>query len=464
MQKCLLSSSVFSLSAPPLPSSPSASPACTLLLQPPIYARKTTVACRVALDTVCSKEGSGSGEGARRPARRPPFEQRCRQLEAYIQQHGHSRVPVSEPSGLGRWAAQQRHAWKTGRLLAARQQRLTALGFWPDAFEDAWLARFRQLAAFHSAHGHCRVPGSGPASRQHPGLHAWLHHQLHLWRQGMLADGRRRRLEGLGVEWGWYEAAWDARFQELLEFRQEFGHAMVPASWPASPGLARWVQVQRRRWRGSQGSPLTPAQESRLLSCGFQFAPLHDGWERRYTQLCELRLQHTSDSLDAPLPQQLSTWLAHQRRLWRLGRLAPDRAARLGALGIQPSRSQKSWQQRIASLDRLVDALGFPAAYALLLLTPASSAPRMAAQAVSCVASSGGGASRGIGLASEGGGSADMSEPRAPVLGGPQRPSGAGLTAREAAEVVQWHRRLRAGAMPAALAQALAARGLQALR
>lgn len=140
------------------------------------------------------------------------------------------------------------------------------------------------------------------------------------------------------------------------------------------------------------------------------------------------------------------------------------RAARLGALGIQPSRSQKSWQQRIASLDRLVDALGFPAAYALLLLTPASSAPRMAAQAVSCVASSGGGASRGNGLASEGGGGADMSEPRAPVLGGPQRPSGAGLTAREAAEVVQWHRRLRAGAMPAALAQALAARGLQALR
>lgn len=57
-----------------------------------------------------------------------------------------------------------------------------------------------------------------------------------------------------------------------LPLPQEFGHALVPADWPVNPGLARWVQVQRRRWQGRQGTPLTPGQESRLLSCGWVLA------------------------------------------------------------------------------------------------------------------------------------------------------------------------------------------------
>ncbi len=154
MQKCLLSSSVFSLSAPPLPSSPSASPACTLLLQPPIYARKTTVACRVALDTVCSKEGSGSGEGVRRPARRPPFEQRCRQLEAYIQQHGHSRVPVSEPSG-------EEHPVQLVRLLARTpcQQRDVQCTHPPTDLLQAW-ADGQRSSGTPGRRAGCWRPGS----------------------------------------------------------------------------------------------------------------------------------------------------------------------------------------------------------------------------------------------------------------------------------------------------------------
>lgn len=197
-----------------------------------------------------------------------PYEERCRQLEAFSQQHGHTRVPVNEETGLGAWAAQQRHAWHAGRLPPDRQQRLAALGFCTDAFQDAWASRFRQLAAFHSLHGHCRLPRAPSAQRQHPGLYSWLHHQLHLWKQGTLADDRRRRLEGLGVEFEPHDAAWEARFLELLHFRRESGHVNVPTQWPPNQGLANWVVVQRQRWRGAQGAALTPTQQSRLQACG----------------------------------------------------------------------------------------------------------------------------------------------------------------------------------------------------
>lgn len=143
----------------------------------------------------------------------------------------HSTAATS--AGLGAWVAQQRHAWKTGRLQLERQQALAALGFCPDAFQDAWAARFAQLAAFHSQHGHCRVPPlpSGERRKQqqrqqaqesvgYPGLHPWLQQQLLQWRRGTLPDERRRQLEGLGVEFQAHQAGWERRYEELLQFRQ----------------------------------------------------------------------------------------------------------------------------------------------------------------------------------------------------------------------------------------------------
>ena len=164
-----------------------------------------------------------------RPAPEPPRRRHC----------------AHPPAGLGAWVGTQRHAWKAGQLAPARQQQLAALGLPMDAFEDAWAARFRRLAAFHSEHGHCRVPappaplarsagglagqarrlGAAPEEPQpqerYSGLYAWLQQQRHRWRQGTLPDERRRRLEGLGVEFvAPHESRWEQRFGELLAFKE----------------------------------------------------------------------------------------------------------------------------------------------------------------------------------------------------------------------------------------------------
>lgn len=146
----------------------------------------------------------------------------------------------------------QRHAWKAGRLRPERQRALAALGFCANAHEEAWSARFAQLAAFHSEHGHCDVPrtaerrreeagaaapAAGPAAvaaarkgqRQqqlqqqegrYPGLHQWLQRQRVQWGSGTLPDERRRRLEGLGVQFQVQRSAWEARYAELAAFRE----------------------------------------------------------------------------------------------------------------------------------------------------------------------------------------------------------------------------------------------------
>jgi hypothetical protein len=105
-------------------------------------------------------------------------------------------------------------------LPASSQRRLAALGLSLDAFQDAWLKHFRDLAAFHSEHGHCRVPNTAWVRQRYPGLYTWLQRQVRQWRAGTLPDERRRRLEGLGVAFQLRERSWEARFAELLDFQK----------------------------------------------------------------------------------------------------------------------------------------------------------------------------------------------------------------------------------------------------
>jgi hypothetical protein len=69
--------------------------------------------------------------------------------------------PANGSSGqgikLGRWVERQRAAWATGKLSAARQQRLRAAGFEFAPHAREWATRVRLLAAFVAHHGHAKV-------------------------------------------------------------------------------------------------------------------------------------------------------------------------------------------------------------------------------------------------------------------------------------------------------------------
>jgi Helicase associated domain len=125
--------------------------------------------------------------------------QRLEELKEYIKQHGNADVPYNYPGGLGHWTTAQRHRWRRGLLTTEIFRALSALDFAYDSYDARWKTRFQQLAAFHSQHGHCRVPFNDPEVP--PGLYAWLLVQRQRRRQGRLDDARKRRLDGLGFDW-----------------------------------------------------------------------------------------------------------------------------------------------------------------------------------------------------------------------------------------------------------------------
>ncbi|KAG7669972.1 hypothetical protein KSW81_008112 [Nannochloris sp. 'desiccata'] len=131
--------------------------------------------------------------------RKRATQQRLQELRLYVQQHGNADVPYDYPGGLGQWTTSQRHRWRRGLLPIETFRALSSLDFAYDSYDARWKARFQQLAAFHSRHGHCRVPFNDPEIP--PGLYAWLLVQRQRRRQGRLEDARKRRLDGLGFDW-----------------------------------------------------------------------------------------------------------------------------------------------------------------------------------------------------------------------------------------------------------------------
>ena len=78
---------------------------------------------------------------------------------------------------------------------------------------------------------------------------------------------------------------WDERFQELLEFKEEHGHTIVPQH---SGPLGSWVREQRKdykRMKAGEKTSFTSEKALMLTEAGFQFdASKFRGSNRDYVE------------------------------------------------------------------------------------------------------------------------------------------------------------------------------------
>ncbi len=210
------------------------------------------------------------------------WEECFRELKKFYESHKHTSVPrdYSHPR-LYQWCILQRTAWKKGQLSTERYRQLSSIEFQWDLQFEKWKRMFYQLVEFKQTNGHCNVPlrlNTG----ENPRLARWVVKQRHLFKRGLLPDDRRRRLEGLGFSFSPDDDLFRSRLAQLCDWREMHGHANVPRSWADDPGLARWTDSVRLRWR--QGKlPMRYYRE--LHEIGFCFAPLEFSWEAQLHDL-----------------------------------------------------------------------------------------------------------------------------------------------------------------------------------
>ena len=189
-----------------------------------------------------------------------------------------------------------------------------------------WRDLFRQLCEYKVQFGDCLVPRGYPTN---PKLGIWVNHQRSRYRKNTEEKSTSttaehiRALNGIGFYWGTSKTDWSVRFQQLCEFKMQFGHCLVPPRHAANPKLRNWVLYQRRHYRLYQEGKSTSMTEEHiraLKGIGFDWGTSQTDWSVRFEELRAFKMQFGH----CVVPQQFSAntklgrWISKQRRNYRL--------------------------------------------------------------------------------------------------------------------------------------------------
>lgn len=183
-------------------------------------------------------------------------------LQKYKEEHGTVDVKKDPEGGnvaLYNWVQAQRLEYKKladgtdSKLSAKKIQRLIELGF---SFSKRskymkWDDRMEQLKQYKIKHGHLKIPLNDPelgdfAARQRVEYAKYIEGRKHT----IMTAAKEKQLRDLGFVFlngtriskekkSRPKRTWEERYQELLEFKEQHGHTVVPQH--SESGLGAWV-------------------------------------------------------------------------------------------------------------------------------------------------------------------------------------------------------------------------------
>jgi len=186
------------------------------------------------------------------------------QLLLYKAIRGDLNVPINDTSHrlLYNWILTQRKHYKLYQenktsstfLNADRIAVLDAIDFqWNIRGESFWQKHFESLTTYKAEHGDVRVPR---LYAKNPKLGEWVTDQRRQWKFKMegksnqMSDERKTKLDEIGFVWKVRDRAdWNDRYEQLLEFKKESGHCIVPQHFVRNRSLGKWVAKQREQYR-----------------------------------------------------------------------------------------------------------------------------------------------------------------------------------------------------------------------
>ncbi|MGK7397902.1 MAG: helicase associated domain-containing protein [Candidatus Cyclobacteriaceae bacterium M3_2C_046] len=282
------------------------------------------------------------------------------QLEAYYQEHGHSKVPQKwdENPKLSNWVLVQRRRYAEGKMKQDRLRKLKKLDFvWDfrELYEDQWEEKFNQLLKYKQKHGHCRVPLSHPDQK----LAGWVDRQRTLKSKNKLLPEREDKLKTAGFIWDCnvlQEKKWEERFSQLKQYKQTYGDCFVPVNWKKNRSLGIWVSGQRTLEKKGK---LDPEKKKKLDNLGFvwnnktmefQQKKYDEIWERNFKKLKAYQKKYGRIQVSVKIDRPLERWTCAQRKSYYDKKLSPDKINKLDRINFPWNLSEAYWMKRYEQL------------------------------------------------------------------------------------------------------------------
>ena len=184
------------------------------------------------------------------------------------------------------------------------------------ALDSKWLEMLDLLKQFRDVQGHTNVPHQYVTM---PSLGSWCYHQRRKYHLSTLSDLKILRMEQLGFQWNPGLLKWDAKYRELVHYKERYGHCNVPHN-DQNKALARWVSTQRRDFKKYMAQRESNSNMTNrftaLKKIGFIFDPNDAKWRRKFEELKKFRLDH--GHCIVPMDNSpLANWVSQQRRQYR---------------------------------------------------------------------------------------------------------------------------------------------------
>jgi hypothetical protein len=170
-----------------------------------------------------------------------------------------------------------------------------------------------------------------------------------------------------------HEVKWNEHMEQLREFKQKFGHCLVPHTFPENQNLARWVKRQRRQYKlmeeGQPSSTMSQARAEVLNKEGFVWDSHDVVWRERYAQLVEYKHQNGHCRVPSYCKEQpqLASWVKCQRRQYKLfwdgkrSSMSVERTHLLDNAGftweVRPDHQQKKKNDDFKKLAEVLNGL-----------------------------------------------------------------------------------------------------------
>ncbi|MFZ4596312.1 MAG: helicase associated domain-containing protein, partial [Verrucomicrobiaceae bacterium] len=261
-------------------------------------------------------------------------------LKQYHAENGHSDVPAkwNKDRKLAGWLSAQRQRRKKGQMTEDEIRLLDSLGVtWRSRDVGTWEDRLAELVLFKERNGHCNAPKS---CSEFPKLGGFVNAMRSKKATGELSQERIGLLEAIGFQWAVRDASnedvWDARFQQLIAYKEAHGNCNVPSEWSENAQLGHWVNHQRGYLkRGDMESE----RKRRLDEIGFDWrlAGGQQEWTTRYEQLKAYKAQfgHCKVPVNWSENPSLGVWARNQRHRFKSGKLSPENEQLLVEVGFE---------------------------------------------------------------------------------------------------------------------------------
>ena len=200
-----------------------------------------------------------------------------------------------------------------------------------------WFEFYEQLKMYKTKNGNCKVPTKNYII-ENLNLSQWVKAQRKLRVDNRLSSERYNLLERLGFIWDVREIIWESGFDQLKAYAEKHGDCLVSRDKKDKLyngfALSTWVRIQRNNRKSGK---ISEERIRRLDAIGFvwdQYAYMWDEGCKHYESFISQKNRRQLRNGTVFNGFKLGQWAGTQRRIFKEGKMSPDRERRLSQLGF----------------------------------------------------------------------------------------------------------------------------------